>query len=733
MKRICVGGAVDPETDVYITRSFVDPVSNVETSLESELCRRLKAGVDTVITGPRQSGKTSLAKYATRTLGLGNTIDTVWVDLNGLTGELETSFRQRLLSQALLLGRVEAESAASPPSWADFFELVLGDTDRPLVVMVDELDKVATLGDEGARFVLGLRSVQQDAKLGRRLTFCFMSVRATALLFRDVPKTQLMESALELYVEPLPVGTFAPTDECRRQLEGCFTEYDPRGAGNLARLVLELSGGWPQLCLALAHRLWATRTPYADKATMDAWFGGELHRFRMESELDDKAHFMSTPGAFLAGLRFETQISALTTYKTLLTDSRQLGAAWEPSDAGQYALVLCGLAIRRDDRVRTLGGLMDRFYDQDWADRSLVRAQQRTLGELRGIGKRARICIILTGGTIGMVERNNRVDTPEVIDQLERDFNIVSADFDVQWLPLTSLDSVDVGPRQWTQISEFIHRQLQLDVDGIVVAHGTDTLAYTASAVAYALGRDLSRPVVFTGSQTTIDQPHGDARSNLYRACLVAAVGRRLPEVVISFDETIFRAVRAMKRDDRRFDAFESFLYPPLGTISEEVELQDRLIRHSPIDPLPRIEATFSKNILVIAQHPAQSAAPFEAALKNPDLAPDGVIIQTLGAGNIPTAAPYDLGGVIGAARDRKIPVLLTSQHPVHVKNFGRYGPSARAIAAGAIPIPNMTAAATITKFSWVLGRTAGQPIEERVLRGLMLKDRIGEIDAPWE
>src|SRR5205823_5806287 len=106
---------------------------------------------------------------------------------------------------------------------------------------------------------------------------------------------------------------------------------------------------------------------------------------------------------------------------------------------------------------------------------------------------------------------------------------------------------------------------------------------FTASAVAFALGPNLPFPVVFVGAQTTPDVPYGDAHVNLYRACEVAK--KDIPEVMICFGNFAFRAVRAQKKDDRRFEGFESPTYGPLVEITGEINVRTELIRKLPEKP----------------------------------------------------------------------------------------------------------------------------------------------------
>src|SRR5262249_28392079 len=109
------------------------------------------------------------------------------------------------------------------------------------------------------------------------------------------------------------------------------------------------------------------------------------------------------------------------------------------------------------------------------------------------------------------------------------------------------------------------------DFDGFVVTHGTDTMHFTASAVAFAFGPNLNKPIVFTGSQTDLSVVHGDARSNLLRSIRIAC--EPLAEVAICFGDFIFRACRTQKRDERRFNAFESPAFYPIGDITEHILL----------------------------------------------------------------------------------------------------------------------------------------------------------------
>jgi L-asparaginase len=184
-----------------------------------------------------------------------------------------------------------------------------------------------------------------------------------------------------------------------------------------------------------------------------------------------------------------------------------------------------------------------------------------------------KICLIYTGGTIGMHRDSEGVLRPpedsESFLQVAPELGDL-ADFD--FVPLLKKDSTNMNPSDWTKIADEIYN-ININrpqyYDGFVVAHGTDTMHFSASAVALALGRNLNFPVVFTGAQTPPDVQHGDARVNLLRAFKVAA--EDIAEVVISFGDYVFRGCRAQKKDERKFDAFEAPAHFPLAYITEEI------------------------------------------------------------------------------------------------------------------------------------------------------------------
>ncbi|MBN1902559.1 asparaginase [Candidatus Sumerlaeota bacterium] len=333
-----------------------------------------------------------------------------------------------------------------------------------------------------------------------------------------------------------------------------------------------------------------------------------------------------------------------------------------------------------------------------------------------------KICLIYTGGTIGMTRLKNGIlrppDNPKVFLKVAPELkSIVHFDF----VPLMNKDSTNMNPGDWTKIATAIYDRRNIGYKGFVVAHGTDTMHFSASAVAFALGNNLNFPVVFTGAQTIPAIQHGDARVNLLRACKVATMN--LAEVVIAFGEYVFRGCRAQKKDERRFDAFESPAFPPVAYITEEIVLSPWVIKRSENRPDIELNADFEQGILQVSLIPG-----LEPNLLKPILESDmckGVILQSFGAGNVPNEKPYSFTEIIAEAKKLNKPLIITSQFPANATLHTSYEPGRKAIEAGAIPTGNMTSACAAAKFRWVLAQ-----VEKDIQNGTINnKDKIKQVN----
>lgn len=336
------------------------------------------------------------------------------------------------------------------------------------------------------------------------------------------------------------------------------------------------------------------------------------------------------------------------------------------------------------------------------------------------VKKRKKICLIYTGGTIGMVEE--QVETGEWVRRPPKDassFSQMAPEInniaDIEFLYLLNKDSTDMNPNDWTVMAKAIYERRD-KYDGFVLAHGTDTMHFSAAALAFAFGRNLNFPIVFTGAQTTSLIPHGDAKINLIRAVQVAT--EQIAEVVICFGNYVFRGCRTQKKDERLFDAFHSPAFFPLADITETIEFTPRARM---INPTGRGEINFTPDfelgLLQISLIPGLIPKHFEVLLDSARIG--GVVLQSFGAGNVPMKDEFSFEGFIKKAKEKNIPVIIASQFPANSTLHSIYEPGQKAIKAGAIPTGNMTNAAATAKFRWVL---AG--VNKEIQKGTLMESQ---------
>jgi len=342
----------------------------------------------------------------------------------------------------------------------------------------------------------------------------------------------------------------------------------------------------------------------------------------------------------------------------------------------------------------------------------------------------SKICLIYTGGTIGM-RRDSKTgilhppENPETFLDIAPELNKDEFDF----VKLMNKDSTNMIPDDWTKIAKAIYDRRNEGYKGFVIAHGTDTMHFSASAVAFALGKNLNFPVVFTGAQTIPDVQHGDARVNLLRAFKVAA--EDIAEVVISFGDYVFRGCRAQKKDERRFDAFESPAYFPLAYITEEIIVNNIAFKREDKKGDIEFKPDFSCGICQVSLIPGLEPKLLEPLIFDENC--KGIVLQSFGAGNVPNEGDlYSWTGFIEKAKTLYKPVLITSQFPANATLHTAYAPGRAAIDAGAIPTGNMTSACATAKFRWVLAQVENNERKEKKLiqiKEMMNHDYIGEFD----
>jgi L-asparaginase len=312
----------------------------------------------------------------------------------------------------------------------------------------------------------------------------------------------------------------------------------------------------------------------------------------------------------------------------------------------------------------------------------------------------ARVLIVHTGGTL-MMRGDPAPLAPEVYtSDLLAELPVLRKIGEIETRILFNLDSADMQPHHWVELAAVVHEALPR-YDGVVVIHGTDTMAYTASALAFLLP-GLDRPVVFTGAQRPLAEVRTDARSNLVDACLLATMP--IPEVGIAFGSKLLRGCRAMKLDAWAMTAFGSPNCAPLAELGVTVEIASHVLPpRAPVPFDPRLEA----RVLALRVFPGLDPRLLRGALR---AGVRGVVLEAYGVGNIP-CLENSLLPVLEEAARRDVPVVIVSQCARGAVDLSRYEGGAASARAGAVGAGTMTAEAALTKLMIALGRAEGSRI----------------------
>lgn len=341
---------------------------------------------------------------------------------------------------------------------------------------------------------------------------------------------------------------------------------------------------------------------------------------------------------------------------------------------------------------------------------------------------RASILIIYSGGTIGMVDDSSgslvSFNFRQILEKIPslRTFGLKLT---VISFP-TPIDSSDINTNHWVDLGYIIHENYN-QYDGFVILHGTDTMAFSASALSFVL-RGLNKPVIFTGAQLPIGTARSDARENLITSLEIASTkidGRPVvSEVCIYFGNRLLRGNRAKKVQSVHFDAFESSNYPHMADAGVTIEYNWPALKPPNMAESLVYKNNFDEHVAILKLFPGINKEMVRGILNIPKLR--GVVMETYGSGNAPTEKWFL--DSLKEAIDKGLIIFNVSQCTGGRVIQGRYGTSKVLKELGVLSGADITTEAAITKMMYLLGNYQDQS----QVRDLLISPLSGEM-APLE
>ena len=316
-----------------------------------------------------------------------------------------------------------------------------------------------------------------------------------------------------------------------------------------------------------------------------------------------------------------------------------------------------------------------------------------------------KVLLIYTGGTIGMVraQKNKALQPFDFQSLLKNIPELGLLDCLINTISFNNpIDSSNMDPSHWVKIAEIIESHYDTH-DGFVVLHGSDTMSYSASALSFML-ENLNKPVIFTGSQLPIGDLRTDAKENLITSIQLASLHQDnmpvIQEVGLYFEYKLYRGNRTTKINADHFEAFTSSNFPPLAKSGVNLQVQYNLLIKSNYRKKLKVHKHMSESVVIIKLFPGIQKLTLATIFKIPKL--EGVVLETYGSGNAPTATWFL--DIIKEAISRGIYIVNVTQCSGGMVHMGQYQTSQIMQDIGIISANDMTTEAAVTKMMHLLG-----------------------------